>query len=733
MYMLIKKSPFRLASNLGLILVLLITGCNLPGKSESPTRQSAEATEPASPIPTPTPVEPVQSRSLDQALYDGVENGTWTVEESILTGLRFLAGEVSSDEAFGDTPLMSTEGTGVIYTAQRYIIEGTDESAKVEIQRYLDMLMPSSEVLEQISRPAQQSNATAHLARGVSPQDRVNCQEHWRNSFLTPVPAPVTCLLSVERNARGTNIRLYYPEYWGTTDPRVNSVATIMEAATKSAEKYNGYGPDPIATVYIVITDLNLYLEGSYRPDVYAAAYNHSFALQPPQCRIGVFPPILEEDPGNLQQIIAHEMFHCYEHTNLRPQFFEVHHTYRKWWSEGAAEYFSGVVYPSNNFEFRFNDDFRNNANYIGLLSMEYETNLFFQFLAREGGLGPEGVISNVLARMPQVDGSEHQRDALASVDGMGDLFHNFARAYADKRLTDMGGSTIDIDPSIEDVRFYGEGTQQEVFQPPSFFLGLYYVNFADQTKFSNTVLVEGENGKHAMRPREFVGAWQPVPPRINTVCDPKEYIYVGTETGITGSTGYEVTFSSTGVHQESLVCDECLFGSWELDNDSDYYYMHTLVGTIMDMLPMYGLDTSGGDAWLANVSGQMLIKFSEDGIAVGSQSDYSWAVNGIDYDHPRRIITMTSTFNGGGSANYIIREQPEEEKWIYFNNGVFDIMNTVKMMDMLVATVPTGGSNTTIFLSSPVRYECSDATLLYTTMPEIGTLIFHRMPPPSP
>ena len=200
-------------------------------------------------------------------------------------------------------------------------------------------------------------------------------------------------------------------------------------------------------------------------------------------------------------------MFHCYEHTNLSPQFFEVHHTYRKWWSEGAAEYFSGVVYPSNNFEFRFNDDFRNNANYIGLLSMEYETNLFFQFLAREGGLGPEGVISNVLAQMPQVDGSEHQRDALASVNGMGDLFHNFARAYADKRLTDMGGSTIDIDPSIEDVRFYGEGTHQEIFQPPSFFLGLYYVNFADQTKFSNTVEVEGENGKHAMRPKEFVGA----------------------------------------------------------------------------------------------------------------------------------------------------------------------------------------------------------------------------------
>ena len=93
----------------------------------------------------------------------------------------------------------------------------------------------------------------------------------------------------------------------------------------------------------------------------------------------------------------------------------------------------------------------------------------------------------------------------------------------------------------------------------------------------------------------------------------------------------------------------------------------------------------------------------------------------------------MTSTFNGGGSADYLIRETPEDEKWIFFKNGEFDISNQITFMGRPVTTVPTGGSNTAIFLSAPVRYECSDATLLYTTMPDIGTLIFHRMTPPSP
>ena len=128
-----------------------------------------------------------------------------------------------------------------------------------------------------------------------------------------------------------------------------------------------------------------------------------------------------------------------------------------------------------------------------------------------------------------------------------------------------------------------------------------------------------------------------------------------------------------------------------------------------------------------------MLISFSEDNVASGTQANYSWTVKGIDYDHPDRPIAMVSTFNGRGTANYTIQETPEGEKWIIFTNGEFDISNQITFMDRPVTTVPTGGSNTAFFLSAPVRYECQEDTLLYTTMPDIGTLIFHRMPPPSP
>ena len=114
---------------------------------------------------------------------------------------------------------------------------------------------------------------------------------------------------------------------------------------------------------------------------------------------------------------------------------------------------------------------------------------------------------------------------------------------------------------------------------------------------------------------------------------------------------------------------------------------------------------------------------------ASGTQTDYTWIIEFIGKKDTGSII---STFNGGGSANYTIREVPEEGKWVFFDNGEFDISTGIYLNDRPLTTIMTGDSNTSIFLSAPARYECSEDTLLYTTLPDIGTLIFHRVPPPS-
>ena len=267
----------------------------------------------------------------------------------------------------------------------------------------------------------------------------------WDNSFSTPTP--IICTILDEQTVRGTNIRLYYPEYWTEDDPRLDSMGVIMDAAQKSVEQYNGYGPDPINTVYMVYTDLPYYESRSsrYLADVFAAAYNADFRnlagrIVLSTCRIGIFPNGLEGSPESLEQTIAHEMFHCYQYRNLSEQTLNLPNAIIDWWKEGSAEFFGATVYPDNNDEFQFNGDFRTSVAHDSLFGMSYANYLFFQYLAREGGLGLPGVIDNVLQHMPTDGNIFTQSNALASVPGINDLFHDFTRAYADHRLTDWGG-----------------------------------------------------------------------------------------------------------------------------------------------------------------------------------------------------------------------------------------------------------------------------------------------------
>jgi len=705
-----------------ILLAFLAVSCSLPQKIVSTSIEAVDSTVTPPTLATSIPEKPMPSRSLTQIISDKVNEGTWTKEESLLVGLRFLVSEISYDEAFGDAVPISTEGTSLINDAKRYLEIGEDAQTKEEIQRYLTMLMPSPEILDQFSLPASQSSANPHLASlAMKPvADEAVCQELWQNSFVTSIPIP--CLLTLNRTVRGTEIRLYYPEYWGSDDPRLERMATIMDAAEQAVTLYNGFGPEAIDPIYMVLTDL-AYIDTSnrLRPDVFAVAADFASSSSS-TCHVGIFPYGLESSSEELEQTIAHELFHCYQYKNLRPQTLNLGGEINNWWVEGTAEFYGASVFPSNNAEFRYNDDFRANSTGSLLFDMSYENYLFFQYLAREGGLGLEGVIDEILQNMPSDGGFEQQQDALASVGGMDEKFHTFVRAYVDRRLTDMSGITVNIEPSIEAIRSFDEGEHEELFDPASFFLGIYSVNFADQTKFENSLREDGDPGQYAMRPAEFVGAWQPIPPIINTVCDPTEYILVVTSALPSLGQPFQVNWRSTGVHQESDVCDECLKGSWELVNDSDFYYLGTLTNMLFTQMPATEVDMR-----LSDVTGQLRLNFGDDNEASGTQSDFTWLYT---IHAPDGTYSMAGIFNGGGTAYYEIKEMEDNTKYIIFRNSTFDLTYQWKAENVVIQTLPVRESNGPFFLSSePVRYVCQEDILLYTTAPDYGTFRFVRIP----
>jgi len=211
------------------------------------------------------------------------------------------------------------------------------------------------------------------------------------------------------------------------------------------------------------------------------------------------------------------------------------------------------------------------------------------------------------------------------------------------------------------------------------------------------------------------------VPSIIDTVCDPTEYILVVTSTPPASAHSFNINLRSSGTHQESDICDECLKGSWELVNDSDFYYLSTLTNTVISQMPATEVDTR-----LSAVTGQLRINFGEDNEASGTQSDFTWL---YAVTTPDGSYDMAGIFNGGGAADYEIRELETGEKIITFLNSEFDLNYQLKIENVVVQTLPVRNSNGPFFLSpSAASYVCQEDTLLYTTAPDLGTFRFIRV-----
>lgn len=130
--------------------------------------------------------------SLLEAVTAGVEPGSAGEARGLITGLRYLVGEASLDEATGGRPVLSRDGTGVVRLAQIRLEEGAyAEADRAEIERRLAILLPSQDTLEGISRPATAFRPSAGLAAPASRPVAEPCQDLWASGFTLPL---ATCL-----------------------------------------------------------------------------------------------------------------------------------------------------------------------------------------------------------------------------------------------------------------------------------------------------------------------------------------------------------------------------------------------------------------------------------------------------------------------------------------------------------------------------------------------------------
>jgi hypothetical protein len=131
-------------------------------------------------------------------------------------------------------------------------------------------------------------------------------------------------------------------------------------------------------------------------------------ALSDESCSVFIYPASLGDTVAGFQQVIAHELFHCFQAFNFDVRGSYLAYPASAWWVEGSATYFSNVAYPAVNLEWEHTGEFDSRSRTVALTQMSYEATFFFQHLGNT--IGNKAIIG-LLDTLP-VGGDEASHQA---------------------------------------------------------------------------------------------------------------------------------------------------------------------------------------------------------------------------------------------------------------------------------------------------------------------------------
>ncbi len=635
-----------------IIFMLIFTACNVKPGAVTPAALPSTA--------SPGQVVPLSLTDLYHARLDA---GDWTEGEGLVNMLGLYTGSAAEQDVIGNYTISDFELTGLLRLADQYLAANPTGQVHDELQNQVNLLVAPIAQLPLFSRKVSLSVTSPHLASPGLPvqpnaptSDQPECQSLWANGFTSPTP--VICFEYAERLVAGTNIYLYYPSWWTADEPKRAYLASLMESADKAVHIYNTYGPNPLPPVTMVVTELAGINSRTGLRDSQLWATARSEAAPAVDCYIGLFPSLFTKTVEQSQQVVAHEMFHCYEFTNLSSQTAGPVRSANEWWVEGAAEYFGNVVYPSVNFEYEWLGELTENIRSTSLFSWSYRSFIFFQYLENRPDTGVHGILQ-LLRNMPTTGNRPEQMAALSAFPNMEVIFHEFALAVADQSIMDTNGSAIRFEAPTQVETSYG--SDPSAFNAAPFTVTIWPVTFARGFDFTLTPTVTG-SGLSDSRPALLPGLWGPLPSELSTSCAETHDLFVLTQTGATDAAVYDISLA-TNTRPAANACDTCLLGSWQMDNSSYLTHLNALMSVAAPTLVYTGISgtvfakftpemTVTQDIQSLSVSADMTIpgagtQFFSFVMTGSSNAAYTLAENRLTYTSISADIAVTTILNG--------------------------------------------------------------------------------------
>jgi hypothetical protein len=418
-----------------------------------------------------------------------------------------------------------------------------------------------------------------------------------------------------------------------------------------------------------------------------------------------------EKEIEDFKQIVAHELFHCFQWWNLLEQHVNAHPD-SKWWVEGSATYFSNVAYPQNDLEhWDFLLRLDNRSLDQTIFEMSYEDYLLFQYLANR--IGDDGVL-DLIKSLPISPGLDAQAAAMARQASIDEYFQEFTEAFLDNKILDTSGELITVLPHPN----YGpaltlRAAENLLLEGPAFQLVRYTIEFEEEQGLIIKVDSDEASGTYNAREVDAVGSWGPMPEEVG--CKGTSYLIAMTSI----EPGSATNRLSLAAEPGEVTCS-CVVGEWVLDLPS---YQVVLQSTVPPE-----------NIIVESVAGSETLKFFQDGSMVGhwdaltSRNLIRTELAGEIHLLPHEII-MDGEVNG----MYFITEATgeyfvEEEGEIHYVSSV-STLQAISIIDGVeLEPVEVDQADA---LGSSQSYTCEGDLL--TLFPPIGSgagLLFKRSGP---
>jgi hypothetical protein len=478
------------------------------------------------PTPTPPPAgelqllpgEPLPPADVLDVVLARVDAGDMTLEEGLIAGLMLYAGESGALGLPAVQLPEADEGNRLLGRARDYLAHGTDPAARFELQRLLAAIAPSTEALLRYAAPEPPGGSPA-VARGHNRPARaagpVQCRQLWLAGF--PAGQRAACFQYSSVPLSGGEGRVFYPAEWWPADARLEFARGAAQALADSDRVFSAWGA--VRSIDLVFTVLG----DSRGSNVLAMVPTWD---RDANCQVIIYPSALDRGLAVFQQTVAHEVFHCFQLWNFPGHTAEGYRSGGEWWVEGSAEYFSNVVYPATNDEWRRVELFDRRSATLPLHRLSYDATVFFQYLGNTIG---DAAVIELFKTFPAANSAQAGADLLAALPGMQSTFHGFAQAWADRAIADTGGgflpTTVYIDPLNQNL--IDTDLWFSVEAPP-FLLQRYLLAFAPQNWYEVATRYEGASGLASARFWDSPGRWGELPVEVRLGCETQlVYFYV--------------------------------------------------------------------------------------------------------------------------------------------------------------------------------------------------------------